>query len=76
MSIIFLPGYESEAILYLSKFKWGHSFLTLNKELLDLYASCKNSSEVVEAQNSYLAKEQQERKDRRGDVHQEIMTLK
>ncbi|XP_034249397.1 ribosome biogenesis protein TSR3 homolog [Thrips palmi] len=61
----YLTGYKSEAMLYLSKFKWGKSFISLNQELLDIYAACKSSSEVVAAQNSYLEKVQQERNDRR-----------
>ncbi|KAJ1529601.1 hypothetical protein ONE63_006370 [Megalurothrips usitatus] len=61
----YLTGFKSEAMLYLGKFKWGKSFITLNQELLDLYAACKNSAEVVAAQNSYLEREQQERANRR-----------
>ncbi|KAK3921705.1 18S rRNA aminocarboxypropyltransferase [Frankliniella fusca] len=61
----YLTGFKSEAMLYLSKFKWGKSFITLNKEILDIYVSCKNSSEVVAAQNSYLDRVQQERRDRK-----------
>lgn len=53
-------------MLYLSKFKWGKSFISLNQELLDIYAACKNSSEVVAAQNSYLEQVQQEKNNRRG----------
>lgn len=34
----------------LSVFKWGHSFITLNKEWLDAYASCASSTEVVQVQ--------------------------
>ncbi|XP_067935324.1 18S rRNA aminocarboxypropyltransferase-like [Watersipora subatra] len=36
-------------------FKWGHAFYSVNEELLALYSSCSNSSQVVEAQNKYLA---------------------
>ncbi|KAE8742329.1 hypothetical protein FOCC_FOCC012129 [Frankliniella occidentalis] len=61
----YLTGFKSEAMLYLSKFKWGKSFISVNKEILDIYASCKNSAEVVAAQNSYLERVQQERRDRR-----------
>ncbi|CAL4121699.1 unnamed protein product, partial [Meganyctiphanes norvegica] len=54
------------AELYLNKFKWGQTFIEVNRELLDKYASCKTSSDVIEAQNNYLEdikKEALERKD-------------
>jgi len=43
---------QAEAVM--GKFRWGHTFLELNEELLDRYASCANSSEVVAVQNEYL----------------------
>ncbi|KAJ8877132.1 hypothetical protein PR048_021585 [Dryococelus australis] len=50
----YITGFRAEAELYLSKFKWGKSFITLNKELLDRYATCENSQQVVEVQKDYL----------------------
>ena len=32
----------------------GHSFLSLNKELLDSYAACATSAEVVATQQQFL----------------------
>ena len=32
----------------------GHSFFTTNEELLDRYAECPGSAEVIEVQTSYL----------------------
>lgn len=34
---------------------WGESFLDLNRAILDEYASCKNSAEVVQVQNEYMS---------------------
>ncbi|MHA2065296.1 MAG: DUF367 family protein [Candidatus Thorarchaeota archaeon] len=42
----------------MSVFKWGHSFLTLNKEWLDSYASCANSSEIVKVQAEIMREHQ------------------
>jgi pre-rRNA-processing protein TSR3 len=42
----------------MSVFKWGHSFLTLNKEWLDSYASCTNSSEIVNVQTEIMREHQ------------------
>lgn len=38
----------------MSKFRWGHTFLELNKEPLERYAGCRNSGEVIEVQSEYL----------------------
>ncbi|RVE52504.1 hypothetical protein evm_002898 [Chilo suppressalis] len=51
---MFITGHKSEAKFYLSKFSWGHSFLELNSEVLDLYANCADSKSVIEAQNQFL----------------------
>jgi len=52
---MFITGFKSDALFYLSKFKWGRSFLSLNDDLLNLYSKCSSSSELVAAQNDYLA---------------------
>lgn len=51
---LFITGHQKEAKFYLSKFSWGHSFLELNSEALDLYAACSDSKSVIEAQTKYL----------------------
>jgi len=62
-------GFKEEAELYLNKFKWGKSFLALNKELLETYANCKTSSEVVAAQNAYLTRDQEvQHQNPRGEI--------
>ena len=38
----------------LQGFKWGHTFLELNHELLEAYSEANTSSEVVEIQNDFL----------------------
>lgn len=47
----------------LSVFKWGQSFITLNREWLDSYASCKNSSEIVEVQTEIMREHQKSSED-------------
>ncbi|MFW9804124.1 MAG: DUF367 family protein [Candidatus Thorarchaeota archaeon] len=42
----------------LSVFKWGPSFITLNREWLDSYASCTNSSEIVKVQAEIMKEHQ------------------
>lgn len=61
-----LLGYKQLAEAYLNNFKWGKTFLSLNSELLDKYAACANSSEVIAAQNEYLKMLDDERNRDRG----------
>jgi pre-rRNA-processing protein TSR3 len=39
------------------KFRWGHTFLELNAELLERYADCTDSAGVVAVQSEYLTDE-------------------
>ncbi|XP_046686092.1 18S rRNA aminocarboxypropyltransferase-like [Homalodisca vitripennis] len=60
----YITNFKDVCELYLAKFKWGDSFLNLNRELLDKYATCANSAEVITTQNEYLTQARQERLDR------------
>ncbi|KFB39095.1 hypothetical protein ZHAS_00006421 [Anopheles sinensis] len=51
---MYITGYKQEALWYLNKFSWGHAFVELNQELLDQYAGCANSAEILEVQRKYL----------------------
>ncbi|XP_071814813.1 18S rRNA aminocarboxypropyltransferase-like isoform X2 [Apostichopus japonicus] len=50
----YIVGLKDDGLTLLTRFKWGHVFFELNKELLDLYASCSTSEDVVEAQEKWL----------------------
>nr|XP_029121485.1 ribosome biogenesis protein TSR3 homolog isoform X2 [Elaeis guineensis] len=52
---LIICGEEDTAHLLLGKFKWGHSFLSLNRELLKAYSQCENGSEIISVQNSWLS---------------------
>ncbi|KAH8268635.1 hypothetical protein KR026_010864 [Drosophila bipectinata] len=58
---LFICGFTEEARWYLGKFSWGHAFLELNDKLLNAYASCKSSDDILKVQNEYLEQEQKER---------------
>jgi pre-rRNA-processing protein TSR3 len=62
-----LTGEKKIAEFYLGKFTWGHSFLTLNEELLTAYAECKDGAEIIQAQEKHLEAAQLERQHRRGN---------
>lgn len=52
---LMILGVPEQAREVLSKFTWGETFLSLNEEPLDRYASCEDSGDVVEVQAEYLA---------------------
>lgn len=62
-----ITGLKEEAKFYLSKFSWGHSFLELNDELLDLYSKCHSSKEILEVQQKYLEENEKKRDDKNRD---------
>jgi len=47
-------GYREQAEELLNKFKWGPTFLTLNREPLEEYEKASNSEEVIEAQSLFV----------------------
>nr|CAG4652216.1 EOG090X0EVF [Triops cancriformis] len=61
-AVFYMVGEKDLAKAYLSKFKWGNGFIAINEELLDNYAACRTSAEVIEAQNKYLLKIEEERR--------------
>jgi pre-rRNA-processing protein TSR3 len=50
---LYIAGFREEAEKVLSIFKWGHTFLDLNRELLENYASARDSTEIIEMQRSF-----------------------
>jgi pre-rRNA-processing protein TSR3 len=53
-SALYIAGHRDEAERLLSIFKWGPSFIVLNRELLETYSGARDSSEVVEMQEKYF----------------------
>ena len=53
-SALYIVGREGEAREVLSKFKWGHSFPELNRELLARYAGAKDGEEIARIEREYL----------------------
>jgi len=51
---LFILGEKAQAEMLLSKFKWGHVFLEMNREPLQEYAAAKSSAEVVRIQQAYM----------------------
>ena len=51
---LYIAGFKEEAEDTMSVFKWGPSFITLNQELLDAYAECTTSTDVVQIQKEIM----------------------
>jgi len=51
---LIILGYRSQAEELLSKFTWGNTFLTLNREPLEEYEKAENASQVIEAQGLFI----------------------
>ncbi|CAI5729249.1 unnamed protein product [Peronospora destructor] len=65
---LYIVGLQDEAIQVMDEFSWGAEFLKINADCLQAYAACKNSAEVVEAQNVYLAACLTEQKERQQHI--------
>ncbi|CAG8551074.1 13659_t:CDS:2 [Cetraspora pellucida] len=50
----YIAGFPEYAEQLLSKFKWGREFFSVNGDLLNKYAACKDSGEVVKVQNEWI----------------------
>lgn len=47
---LYIAGFKQEAEKLLSIFTWGHTFLELNSEMLENYASAEDSAEIIRMQ--------------------------
>ncbi|XP_056163647.1 uncharacterized protein LOC115687303 isoform X2 [Syzygium oleosum] len=56
---LIICGEEETANLLLGKFKWGHAFLSLNRELLKAYSQCENGADIISVQNSWLSQQKE-----------------
>lgn len=53
---LYIVGLRDQALEILSKFKWGKTFLNLNKEILEEYSDASTREEVLRIQEKYLRK--------------------
>jgi len=54
VAALFIMGYREQAMEIASRFKWGETFLTLNREPLEAYAAAEGSAGVVKAQREFM----------------------
>jgi len=65
---LYITGFVDQALDVMSNFRWGPTFLTTNKDLLDGYRVCADSDAVLAFQNSFV----QDYEARRSIEEQEI----
>jgi pre-rRNA-processing protein TSR3 len=51
---LYIAGFKAEAYKLLSIFKWGHTFLELNKERLESYSKVNDSKAMTELQKQFM----------------------
>ncbi|KAK9477245.1 hypothetical protein V1514DRAFT_353440 [Lipomyces japonicus] len=51
-----ITGHQDWAEQIMSHFSWGHAFLKVNKELIDIYCQCEDAQAVIQAQEEWLDK--------------------
>jgi len=49
-----IVGLKELGELLLTKFKWGKTFFDVNRDILESYAACKTSTDVIAAQQRHL----------------------
>jgi pre-rRNA-processing protein TSR3 len=51
---LYIVGYTEESLKILSLFKWGKTFLDLNRELLEAYSRASSVDDVLRTQREFL----------------------
>ncbi len=51
---LFIAGFQEQASELLAMYKWGHTFLELNRGMLKIYADAKDSTDVVDRQKKFM----------------------
>jgi pre-rRNA-processing protein TSR3 len=54
VAALYILGYKEQAREVASRFKWGETFLQLNKEPLEAYEKAKDSSEIISLQKEFM----------------------
>jgi pre-rRNA-processing protein TSR3 len=51
---LYIAGFKEEAMGLLSIFKWGHTFIEINKERLESYAKAKERRDIIKLQERFI----------------------
>lgn len=67
-----LAGLDDDGRRVMAHFGWGDSFFDVNAELLNGYATCKNSAEVIAFQDAFVAKSELEAREGRDRLNKAL----
>jgi pre-rRNA-processing protein TSR3 len=56
----YITGYKKLAFQILNNFKWGHTFLDLNLNILEDYCQARNPEEIIQLETEYFGNSQYE----------------
>lgn len=62
-----ITGHLDWAEEILSHFSWGHAFLEINEELLEIYSECTDAESVKAAEEQWLQDQEREAEERKQD---------
>ena len=64
----YIAGHQQTAEVIMDQFRWGHTFLEMNKELLDTYAACKNAEEMAQVEQDFINGESESESEHTSDI--------
>ena len=53
---LYITGFVDHAVRLMERFRWGQTFITTNRDLLEGYRQCSNSKEVLAFQDGFAQK--------------------
>jgi pre-rRNA-processing protein TSR3 len=65
---LYLSGFYNECNFLLSHFKWGNTFLDVNKEIFDQYKNCQTADELKQVGEKYVSDELESKEQRKNQV--------
>ena len=74
---LYIVGLKEQAGQLLDKFSWGHSFIELNKDLLEKYSECEDEDGLKKVQDEHMEmiqNEQLERELKRGAEYDHVIS--
>ena len=51
---LYILGYKEHAKDIMNKFKWGHTFIDLNHDILEDYSHVKEQNKIIEIEKEYF----------------------
>jgi pre-rRNA-processing protein TSR3 len=69
---LYICGKSQAAKAVMDEFSYGEEFLSINRQVLDMYANCTDSADVVQKQNDWLESAKQRKYDEAGMIENDL----